>query len=60
MYGQNINNVETKIRNEDKKWIDISAVTQKNVDKLKEIISNIFQNDISQNGDKVGVKTYEN
>nr|AIE92194.1 hypothetical protein [uncultured marine thaumarchaeote AD1000_20_B03] len=46
--------------NEDKKWIDISAVTQKNVDKLKEIISNIFQNDISQNGDKVGVKTYEN
>ena len=46
--------------NEDKKWIDISAVTQKNMGKLKEIISNIFQNDISQNGDKVGVKTYEN
>ena len=39
--------------NEDKKWIDISAVTQKNVDKLKEMISNIFQNDISQNNDKL-------
>jgi len=46
--------------NEDKKWIDISAVTQKNVDELKEIISNIFQNNISQNSDKVGVKTHEN
>ena len=46
--------------NEDKKWIDISAITQKNVDKLKEIIDNIFQDDISQNSDKVGAKTYGN
>ena len=45
---------------EGKKWIDISAVTQKNIDKLKEIIGNIFQNDISYNKDKVGVKTYGN
>ena len=46
--------------NEGKKWIDISAVTQKNMDKLKEIIGNIFQNDISYKKDKVGVKTYGN
>jgi len=26
--------------------------------KLKKIIGNIFQNDVSQNSDKVGVKTY--
>jgi len=39
--------------NESKKWIDISATTQKNMNKLKEIISNIFQNDISYNKDKV-------
>ena len=45
---------------ESKKWIDISATTQKNMNKLKEIISNIFQNDISYNKDKVGVKTYGN
>jgi GTP-binding protein HflX len=46
--------------NEDKKWIDISAITQKNMDKLKEIIDNIFQDDISQNSNKVGVKTHGN
>ena len=46
--------------NEGKKWIDISAVTQKNMDKLKEMIDNIFQNDISYKKDKVGVKTYGN
>ena len=46
--------------NAGKKWIDISAVTQKNMDKLKEIIDNIFQNDISYKKDKVGVKTYGN
>jgi GTP-binding protein HflX len=46
--------------NGSKKWIDISAATQKNVDKLKEIIDNIFQNDISYKKDKVGVKTYGN
>ena len=46
--------------NEGKKWIDISAATQKNMDKLKEIIDNIFQNDISYKKDKVGVKTYGN
>ena len=33
---------------------------KKNLDKLKEIIDNIFQNDISENGDKVGVKTHGN
>ena len=43
-----------------KKWIDISASTQKNVDKLKEIIGNVFRNDISHKKDEVGVKTYEN
>ena len=43
-----------------KKWIDISAVTGKNMDKLEKIIGNIFQNDVSQNSDKVGVKTYGN
>ena len=43
--------------NEGKKWIDISAVTQKNMDKLEEIIGNIFQNDISYKKNKVGVNT---
>jgi len=42
--------------NGSKKWIDISASTQKNVDKLKEIISDIFQNNITDNVDKVGIK----
>ena len=46
--------------NQGKKWIDISAVTQKNMDKLKEIIGNIFQNDISYKKNKVGVNTYGN
>ena len=46
--------------NEGKKWIDISAVTQKNMDKLKEIIDNIFQNDISYKKDKAGVNAYGN
>ena len=45
---------------ENKKWIDISAVTGKNVDKLKKTIDNIFQNYISENSDKVGVNTYGN
>jgi len=40
-----------------KKWVDISAVTGKNMSELKKIIGNIFQNDVSQNSDKVGVKT---
>jgi hypothetical protein len=43
-----------------KKWVDISAVTGKNMDKLEKIIGNVFQNDISQNSDKVGAKTYGN
>ena len=43
-----------------KKWIDISAVTGKNIIELKKIIGNFFQNDISQIGDKVGAKTYGN
>jgi len=43
-----------------KKLIDISAVTGKNMGKLKKIIGNVFQNDISQNSDKVGAKTYGN
>jgi len=46
--------------NGSKKWIDISAVTGKNMSELKKIIGNIFQNDILQNSDKVGAKTYGN
>ena len=46
--------------NGNKKWIDISAVTGKNMSELKKIIGNFFQNDVSQNNDKVGVKTHEN
>ena len=46
--------------NGSKKWIDISAVTGKNMDKLEKIIGDVFQNDISQNSDKVGAKTYGN
>lgn len=30
------------------------------MDKLEKIIGNVFQNDISQNNDKVGAKTYGN
>ena len=40
---------------ENKKWIDVSAITGKNMDKLEKIIEKFFQNDKS-----VGVKTYEN
>jgi len=43
-----------------KKWVDISAVTGKNMSELKKIICNTFQNDGSQNSDNVGVKTYGN
>jgi len=43
-----------------KKCVDISAVTGKNMSELKKIIGNFFQNDVSQNSDKVGVKTYGN
>jgi len=43
-----------------KKWVDISAVTGKNMSELEKIIGNVFQNDISQNNDKVGAKTYGN
>jgi len=46
--------------NESKKLFDISAVTGKNISELKKIIGNIFHNDVSQNSDKVGVKTYGN
>jgi len=40
--------------------IDISAVTGKKMSEVKKIIGNIFQNDILQNSDKVGAKTYGN
>jgi GTP-binding protein HflX len=40
---------------ENKKWIDVSALTGKNMDKLEKIIEKIFQNDKS-----VGVKMYGN
>ncbi len=40
---------------ENKKWIDVSAITGKNMDKLEKIIEKIFQNDKS-----AGVKTYGN
>jgi len=30
------------------------------MNELKKIVNNIFQNDISQNSDKVGAKTYGN
>jgi len=43
-----------------KKWIDISAVTGKNMSELKKIIGDVFQNGISQNSNKVGAKTYGN
>jgi len=46
--------------NGSEKWIDISAVTGKNMNKLEKIIGNIFQNYISENSDKVGVNTYGN
>ena len=46
--------------NENKKWVDISAATKKNMDKLEEIVNNIFHNDISYNREKVGVKTHGN
>jgi len=46
--------------NGSKKWIDISAVTGKNMCELKKIIGNFFQNDVSQNSDNIGVKTYGN
>jgi len=49
--------LELKVR---KKWIDFSAVTGKNMNELKKIIGDVFQNGISQNCNKVGAKTYGN
>jgi len=43
-----------------KKWIDISAVTGKNMGKLEKIIGNVFQNDISQKINNAGEKMYGN
>ena len=45
---------------ENKKWIAISALTGKNIDKLKKTIGKIFQNNELQNNTNVGVKTYGN
>ena len=45
---------------ENKKWVSISALTGKNIDKLKELIVNSFQNNKSQNNSNVGVKAYGN
>jgi tRNA U34 5-carboxymethylaminomethyl modifying GTPase MnmE/TrmE len=45
---------------ENKKWVTISAVTGKNIDKLEKAIGKIFQNNVSQNNEDVSVKAYGN
>ena len=46
--------------NENKKWVAISSLTGKNIDKLKESIGEKIQNDSSQNNGNASVKTYGN
>jgi len=46
--------------NENKKWVSISALTGKGIDKLEELIKKKIQNDISENNENIGVKTYGN
>ena len=50
-----LDRVDYLMLKENKKWIDVSALTGKNMDKLEKIIEKIFQNDKS-----VGVKMYGN
>ena len=45
---------------ENKKWVSISALTGKGIDKLEESIKKKIQNDVSENNRNVGVKTYGN
>ncbi|MEE2601142.1 MAG: GTPase HflX [Thermoproteota archaeon] len=55
-----LDRVDYLMLKENKKWVSISAVTGKNIDKLEKAIGKIFQNNISQNNEDVGVKAYGN
>ena len=55
-----LDRVDYLMLKENKKWIAISALTGKNLDKLEKTIGKIFPNKKSQNNKNVGVKTYGN
>jgi len=55
-----LNKVDYLELKENKEWIDISAITEKNIDKLKKSIGKVFQNNVSQNNKSVGVKAHGN
>jgi GTP-binding protein HflX len=46
--------------NENKKWMAISAITGKNINKLEKLINEYFQNNILENKNDVGTKAYGN
>ena len=46
--------------NENKKWMAISAITGKNINKLEKLINEYFQNNILENKNDVSMKAYGN
>jgi GTP-binding protein HflX len=46
--------------NENKKWMAISAITGKNINKLEKLIDEYFQNNILENKNDVSMKAYGN
>ena len=46
--------------NENKKWMAISAITGKNINKLEKLIDEYFQNNILENKNDVRTKAYGN
>ena len=46
--------------NENKKWVAISAITGKNINKLEKLVDEYFQNNILENKNDVSVKAYGN
>ena len=55
-----LDRVDYLMLGENKKWVSISALTGKGIDKLEESIKKKIQNDVSENNRNVGVKTYGN
>ena len=46
--------------NENKKWMAISAITGKNINRLENLIAEYFQNNILENKNDIGMKAYGN
>jgi GTP-binding protein HflX len=55
-----LDRVDYLMLKENKKWVAVSALTGKNIDKLEKTIGKILQNNKSQNSKSVGVKMHGN